>query len=93
MKYLKVFDHIKQYSVQSEISSLPGMARNRMQYKAQIIFLPYLPDPKLVKDFEYVQDKQELVWDFARIAPEKLKKQVFLLLNYILENLYRDDPN
>lgn len=44
MKYLKVFDHIKQYSVQSEISSLPGMARNRMQYKAQIIFLPYLPD-------------------------------------------------
>ena len=92
MKYLKVFDHIKQYSVQSEISSLPGMARNRMQYKAQIIFLPYLPDPKLVKDFEYVQDKQELVWDFARIAPEKLKKQVFLLLNYILENLYRDDP-
>ena len=92
MKYLKVFDHIKQYSVQSEISSLPGMARNRMQYKAQIIFLPYLPDPKLVKDFEYIQDKQELVWDFARIAPEKLKKQVFLLLNYILENLYRDDP-
>ena len=92
MKYLKVFDRIKQYSVQSEISSLPGMARNRMQYKAQIIFLPYLPDPKLVKDFEYVQDKQELVWDFARIAPEKLKRQVFLLLNYILENLYRDDP-
>lgn len=92
MKYLKVFDHIKQYSIQSEISSLPGMARNRMQYKAQIIFLPYLPDPELVKDFEYVQDKQELVWDFAKRAPEKLKKQVFLLLNYILENLYRDDP-
>ena len=44
MKYLKVFDHIKQYSIQSEISSLPGMARNRMQYKAQIIFLPYLPE-------------------------------------------------
>ena len=63
-----------------------------MQYKAQIIFLPYLSDPELVKDFEYVQDKQELVWDFSRRAPEKLKRQVFQLLNYILENLYRNDP-
>ena len=94
MKYLKVFDHIKQYSIQSEISSLPGMARNRGrgQYKAQIVFLPYLPDPELAKDFEYVQDKQELVWDFARRAADKLKRQVFLLLNYILENLYRENP-
>ena len=44
------------------MSSLPGMVKHRMQYKAQIIFLPYLSDPELVKDFEYVQDKQELVW-------------------------------
>ncbi len=92
MKYLKVFDHIKQYSIRNEISSLPGMARHRIQYRAQIIFLPYLPDPELVKDFEYVQDKQELVWDFARRAADKLKRQVFLLLNYILENLYRENP-
>ena len=74
------------------MSSLPGMVKHRMQYKAQIIFLPYLSDPELVKDFEYVQDKQELVWDFSRRAPEKLKRQVFQLLNYILENLYRNDP-
>ena len=32
------------------------------------------------------------MWDFFRRAYEKLKKQVFLLLNYILDNLYRDDP-
>ncbi|WP_390408772.1 hypothetical protein [Blautia hominis] len=74
------------------MNSLPGMVKHRIQYKAQIIFLPYLPDSELVKDFEYVQDKQELVWDFAKGAPEKLKRQVFLLLNYILENLYWDDP-
>ena len=92
MKYLKVFDHIKQYSVKNEMGTLPGMVRHQMQYRAQIIFLPYLPDQELVKDFEYVQDKQELVWDFARRAPEKLKRQVFLLLKHILENLYRDDP-
>lgn len=92
MEYLKVFDHIKQSSIQSELGSLSGMVKHRMQYKAQIVFLPYFPDMELAKDFEYVQDKQELVWDFARRAPEKLKKQVFLLLNYILENLYRENP-
>ena len=91
MKYLKVFDHIKQYSVQKEMESLSGRMEHRRKYQAQII-LPYLPDLELVKDFEYVRDKQELVWDFSRKASEKLKRQVFLLLNYILDNLHRDNP-
>ena len=64
MRYLKVFDHIKQYSIQKEIESLPGRIEHRRKYQAQVVFLPYLPDLELVKDFEYVRDKQELVWDF-----------------------------
>ena len=92
MRYLKLFDHIKQYSVKKEIGSLQGKAKYRRDYQAQIVFLPYLPDLELVKDFEYVRDKKELVWDFSRKAPEKIKRQVFLLLNYILDNLYRDNP-
>ena len=92
LKYLKVFDHIKQQDIQKEMGSLAGMARNRMKYKNQILFLPYLPDQKLAREFEYVQDKKELVWDFARTAPEQLKRQVFYLLTYILENLYQDNP-
>lgn len=70
MKYLKVFDHVKQYSVQKEMESLSGRMEHRRKYQAQIIFLPYLPDLELVKDFEYVRDKQELVWDFSRKASE-----------------------
>jgi len=92
MRYLKVLDHIKQYSIKKEISSLPGMAKYQKRYSSQIIFLPYLPNQEIAKDFEYVRDKQELVWDFSKKAHEKLKKQIFLLLNYILENLYQDDP-
>lgn len=92
MRYLKLFDHIKQYSIKKEIGSLQGKAKYGRNYQAQIVFLPYLPDLELVKDFEYVRDKQELVWDFSRKAPEKIKRQVFLLLNYILDNLYRDNP-
>ena len=92
LKYLNVFDHIKQHDIQKEMESFSGMARNRMQYKNQILFLPYLPDQKLARDFEYIQDKQELVWDFMRTAPELLKHQVFYLLIYTLEHLYRDNP-
>lgn len=29
---------------------------------------------------------------FCKDSAREIKKQVFLLLNYILENLYRDDP-
>ena len=92
LKYLNVFDHIKQRDIQKEMESFSGMARNRMQYKNQILFLPYLPDQKLARDFKYIQDKQELVWDFMRTAPELLKHQVFYLLIYTLEHLYRDNP-
>lgn len=92
LKYLKVFDHIKQQDIQREMKSLTGIARNRMQYKNQILFLPYLPDQKLAKDFEYIQDKRELAWDFMRTAPEQLKHQVYYLLIYILEHLYPDNP-
>ena len=77
MRYLKVFDHIKQYSIQKEIESLPGRIEHRRKYQAQVVFLPYLPDLELVKDFEYVRDKQELVWDFFRRASEKLKSRFF----------------
>lgn len=91
-RYLKVMDRVKQFDIRKEMSSLPGVARNRMRYKEQILFLPYHPDQELAKDFEYVQDKQELVWDFTRKASDTLKRQVFLLLNYVLENLYTDNP-
>ena len=92
MSAIRLLQAERKEEIQKEIESLPGRIEHRRKYQAQVVFLPYLPDLELVKDFEYVRDKQELVWDFFRRASEKLKKQVFLLLNYILDNLYRDDP-
>lgn len=92
LRYLNVFDHLKQLDIQKEMGNFASRARNRIKFKNQIIFLPYLPDQELAKEFDYTQDKNELVWDFTKVAPEQLKRQVFELLNYILENLYRDDP-
>lgn len=91
-RYLKTMDRVKQYDIRKEMSSLRGVARNRVRYREQILFLPYHPDQELAKDFEYTFDKQELVWDFTKEASDTLKRQVFLLLNYILENLYTDNP-
>lgn len=92
MEYLKVFDRIKQHSIRDEIGNRPTAINQKLRYKAQIVFLPYLPDPELVKDFDYVQDKREMVWDFEKGAPENLKRQIFHILTYTLQNLYRDDP-
>lgn len=92
LRYLNVFDHLKQLDIQKEMGNFASRARNRIKFRNQIIFLPYLTDQELAKEFDYTQDKNELVWDFTKAAPEQLKRQVFELLNYILENLYRDDP-
>lgn len=92
LRYLNVFDHLKQQDIRKEMGSFAARARNHMRFKNQVIFLPYLPDQELAKDFDYIQDKSELVWDFTKKAPEQLKRQVFQLLNYILENLYKDNP-
>lgn len=92
LRYLRIFDKIKQFSVREEMKCFSKKARNHMVYKEQILFLPYLPNPKLVMDYDKIQDKHELVWDFARKAPDQLKRQVYQILNYILEYLYEDDP-
>lgn len=92
LRYLRSFDKLKQFAVREEMKCFSKSARNQNVYKEQIIFLPYLPNQKLVKDYDKIQDKHELVWDFAKKAPAILKQQVFQILNYILDNLYEDDP-
>lgn len=91
LSYLKTLDRIKQYSIRQEMSSFAGQQKNKLRYEKQILFLPYLPDQTLAMEFDKVRDKNELVWDFSQTAPENLKKQVFQLLMYILDNM-RDDP-
>lgn len=92
MRYLKCFDRIKQYDIRQEMSDFSAKVRKRLQYENQIIFLPYLPNQNLAMEFDKVQDKKELVWDFAQETSENLKRQVFMILTYILDNVKTDDP-
>ena len=36
--------------------------------------------------FRKATKKHELAWDFTRAVPEKLKRQIFYILHYALEN-------
>lgn len=91
MAYLKVLDRLKQRSIQEEMESLATRTRNWKKYKEEILFLPYCPKQELVKGYFFIQDKSELVWDFSQQGPDTLKRQVHMLLHYILEHVYPDD--
>lgn len=86
-RYLKAFDRLKQFTIKEELKSIAGRQKSRMVYQKQVIFLPYLKNQELAKDYEYVQDKSELVWDFRLKAPEQMKRQIFDILNYALDHV------
>lgn len=80
LEYLKTLDRIKQFDIRKEMETLSGRNKERLKYEGQVIFLPYIPDQDIASDFDYIQDKSELVWDFSQKAPETLKKQIFQIL-------------
>ena len=61
---------------------LSGRNKEQLKYEGQVIFLPYIPDQDIGSDFDYIQDKSELVWDFSQKASENLKRQIFQILCY-----------
>ena len=84
LEYLKTLDRIKQFDIRKEMETLSGRNKERLKYEGQVIFLPYIPDQDIASDFDYIQDKSELVWDFSQKVPETLKKQIFQILCYAL---------
>ena len=84
--YLVSFDRIKQYSVSKEIHSAADGKPVRPNYENTILFLLYHPNPDIRAMFRKATKKHELAWDFTRAVPEKLKRQIFDILHYALEN-------
>ena len=84
--YLKAYDAVKQASIQKQRETLPGERKVEWKYKNEILFIPYHPDPQVVKNFASVRTSPNMAWDFKRHCGEHLKRQVFTVLNYIIEN-------
>ena len=87
LEYLKTLDRIKQFDIRKEMETLSGRNKEQLKYEGQVIFLPYIPDQDIGSDFDYIQDKSELVWDFSQKASENLKRQIFQILCYALRNI------
>lgn len=87
LEYLKVLDRLKQFDIRKEQETLLGRNRKQLKYEGQVLFLPYLPNQDLAAEFDYIWDKTELVWDFSKDVPEKLKRQIFQILCFALENV------
>lgn len=84
--YLVSFDRIKQYSVSKEIHIMADGKPVRPNYENTILFLLYHPNPDIRAMFRKATKKHELAWDFTRAVSEKLKRQIFDILHYALEN-------
>lgn len=87
--YERAFDQIKQYSIKKQFREIKGK-NTILKYKNQILFLLYHPDSMVISRFEKVQKLTDFIWDFRVEAPERMKRQVFQILNYFMETIRND---
>ena len=87
---LKTFDKVVQYEIYKQMQTLSGRQKYQWKYRSQIIFLPYHPDSEIASEFEESRKNDILIWDFEKACPEKLKRQIFGGLDYILRNCNKD---
>ncbi len=90
LAYLKAMDLVKLQSIKGQVRAVRGKGKPAAEYRNGILFLPYHPDPEIAERFIRANHKNGLAWDFGRAAPEKMKRQVFDSLHYIIGN-YKGD--
>ncbi|MDO4977930.1 MAG: site-specific integrase [Eubacteriales bacterium] len=87
--YIKVLDQLKLEIIKKQ--NLENPFRDfKLFYEEQKIFLLYHPDYRIATSFYYVQDKEDLLFDFSLAGEKKLKLQIFSMLNYVLDEI--QDP-
>lgn len=85
-RYIKVFDNVKQKYIQDRMKTLTGRQECQWKYKNEILFIPYHSDQKIVQSVENVKNRSNMVWNFQINHSEKMKRQIFAILEFILEN-------
>lgn len=83
---LKAFDNVVQYEIQKQMQTLSGRQKYQWKYRNEIMFLLYHPDPEIASEFEASRKDDILIWNFKRDCSERLKRQIFGGLDYILKN-------
>lgn len=83
--YISAYDRVKQHSVRTNVTLLVNGKAARPAYENKILYLPYHPNQEIAMRYLNATNKKDYVWDFQRKAPEKLKRQVYDILHYLLE--------
>ena len=89
-QYVRTMDLAKLHSIKKQVRAVRERGRPVAEYENGTLFLPYHPDPEIAEQFIDASRKKELAWDFGRPAPEKMKRQVFDSLHYVLANFKGD---
>lgn len=84
--YIKTIDQVKLHSIKSRLQITVSGKAVRPEYADAVLYLPYHPDIEIAEKFYRENNKGILVWDFTRKAPQKLKKQIYKVLHYFIEN-------
>lgn len=83
--YLKSLDKLKLFDIEKRNGGIRA-GRIRLRYEEKRIYLGYHPDYELAKEFYYCRNTEGFLWDFSIHTSQKLKCQVFTVLNYALES-------
>ena len=81
-EYVKVLDHLKVIGIKE---AYVGLKKPTFNYKPELMFLAYHPNPTIAETYEYTQKKEPLFFDFSLPASDTLKRQVFAMLKYFVE--------
>lgn len=84
--YISAYDRVKQHSVRKNVTLLVKGKQVKPPYENTILYLPYHPNQEIAMRYLKSPNKQDHVWDFQRKAPESLKRQIYDILHYSLEN-------
>lgn len=80
--YLKALDILKLDEIRRK-KLLPA-AWQDIPYSERQVFLLYFPEEGRARSFYFVQDKEELLFDFSLPAPDLMKRQVYRFLLHVL---------
>ena len=83
-EYIKALDILKLESIRIQNEENP-LRVPELKYEGREIFLLYHPSYKIAMTFYYIRDKEELLFDFSVATSAVLKRQIFKMLNHVLE--------
>lgn len=83
-EYIKGLDILKLEVIRIQNESNP-LRIPELKYEGNKIFLLYHPSFELAMTFYYIRDKEELMFDFSIATSAVMKRQIFRMLNNVLE--------